>query len=1113
MDLGLSLASYFVLVITVLYILNVLKTWNQNAVPNFPPGPRCLPLIGNLHQMDLNKLHVSFSELAKKYGPVFSVQMGWKKMVVLAGYETVKEALVNRAEDFGERGILRIFQKVDKGMGLVYTNGEIWKIMRRFTINTLRDFGMGKSTIEEKIADECTYLTKYIASFKGKPFDNSMILNTAVGNIIVAILLGNRMDYDDPQFRRLIRLTTENIRLFGSPMVSLFNIHPFFGFLPGGQREVKKNIKELFEFIRRTFVEHLKNLDENDQKSFIDTYLVRQKEETGNSQAYFSNENLTRLIRSLFAAGMETTSTTLCWGLLIMVKYPKIQEKVQEEISKVIGLAQPMYSHRAQMPFTNAVIHEIQRFFDILPLNVGHKTAKDVTFKGYFIPKGTYIVPLLTSVLKDKTQFEKPDEFYPEHFLDSEGNFIKKDAFMPFSVGRRACAGETLARMELFIFFTSLLQRFTFCLPSGVTDVDLTPIVGVVCTPKPQMVCAVPPKGIVSLTVLPKNTAMKKEWFQNALQEQLLPTVQEQFADQQCLFQHDGAPCHKAKMITKWLREQNIQILGPCPGISPDINPIEKLWSVIKRRVDKQKPTNFDKMQALIVTRLPCCQIPTYTSAPVTAMDLGFSLASYFVLVMTLLYILNIWKSWNKNDVTNFPPGPRGLPLIGNLHQMDLRKLDVTFLELAKKYGPVYSVQMGMQKMVVLTGYETVKEALVNHAEDFGERGVIGIFKTLDKGMGLVFSNGENWKIMRRFTISTLRDFGMGKSTIEEKIADECTYLTTYFASFKGKPFDNSMILNAAVANIIVAILLGIRMDYDDPQFKRLLSLTNEYIRLLATPMVSLVNVFPFLYIFPGSHKTVKRNVREIFDFIQRTFVEHLKNLDENDQRSLIDVFLVKQKEEEGNSQLYFHNENLTVLVRNLFAAGMETTSTTLRWGLLLMIKYPKIQEKVQEEISRVIGSAQPMYSHRGQMPFTNAVIHEIQRLSDIIPLNLGHETTKDVTFKGYFIPKGTYIVPSLTSVLKDKTQFEKPDEFYPQHFLDSKGNFIKKDAFMPFSAGRRACAGETLARMELFIFFTSLLQKFTFCLPPGVTDVDLTPVAGITNAPKLHMICAVSRF
>ncbi|KAM4043862.1 uncharacterized protein ACNLHF_014155 [Anomaloglossus baeobatrachus] len=1014
MDLGFSLATYFVLVLTLLFILNVLKSWKKNHKANFPPGPRCWPLIGNLHLLDLKKPHHTYAELAKKYGPVFSIQMGTKKMVVLAGYETVKEALVNNAEEFGERGVLRIFESMDHGKGIISSQGENWKAMRRFTISTLRDFGMGKSTIEEKVIEECTHLTNCFASFKGKPFDNTLILNAAVANIIVAILLGNRMDYDDPQFKRLLILTNENVRLLGSPMVSLFNMFPFLAFFPGSHKTILKNVKELRGFIRRTFVEHLKNLDENDQRSLIDAFLVRQKEESGNPKSYFQNDNLTQIIRNLFSAGMETTSTTLRWGLILMIKYPKLQEKVQEEISRVVGSAQPMCSHRGQMPFTNAVIHEIQRFSDIVPLNLGHETTKDVTFKGYFIPKGTFIIPLLTSVLKDMTQFEKADEFYPQHFLDSEGNFIKKEAFMPFSAGRRACAGETLARMELFIFFTSLLQKFTFRFPPGVTDIDMTPVLSLTNAPKPHLICAVP---------------------------------------------------HQVG------RESQT-------GGSPSL----------------------------------FCQVHTFASALVAEMGLEISLATFLVLVLTLLYILNALKSWNKSNNAVFPPGPRHWPLIGNLHMLNLKKPQLTYLELAEKYGPVFTFYLGTKKMVVLAGYETVRDALVNNAEDFGERGRLKIFHNMDKGMGILFSHGENWKAMRRFTISTLRDYGMGRSTIEEKITDECAYLNNMFASFKGKPFDNIMILNAAVANIIVSILLGYRMDYNEPQFLRLLSLINENVRLAGAPMVAMYNIFPFLGLFPGSHKTIVRNVVEQCEFITKTFIEHLKNLDENDQRSFIDAFLVRQKEDAENPQSYFHNGNLTRVVRNLFSAGMETTSTTLRWGLLLMIKYPEIQEKVQEEISRVIGSAQPMYSHRGQMPFTNAVIHEIQRFSDIVPLNLGHETTKDVTFKGYFIPKGTYIIPLLSSVLRDKTQFEKPDDFFPNHFLDSDGKFIKKDAFMPFSAGRRVCAGETLAKMELFIFFTSLLQKFTFCLPPGVTDVDLSSIVGLTNAPKPQPICALNR-
>ncbi|KAM4772431.1 cytochrome P450 2C31-like [Rhinophrynus dorsalis] len=287
-----------------------------------------------------------------------------------------------------------------------------------------------------------------------------------------------------------------------------------------------------------------------------------------------------------------------------------------------------------------------------------------------------------------------------------------------------------------------------------------------------------------------------------------------------------------------------------------------------------------------------------------------------------------------------------------------------------------------------------------------------------------------------------------------------------------------------------------------------------------------LYNTYPSLMRWlPGSHKIINENAAETQSFIKETFTKHKDQLDINDQRNLIDAFLVKQLEvlipfnkytlyifqEQNNSGLYFHNDNLTILVSNLFAAGMETTSTTLRWGILLMMKYPEIQRNVQNEIEKVIGSAQPKAEHRKEMPYTDAVIHEIQRFANIIPTNLPHATTQDVTFRGYFLPKGTYVIPLLTSVLHDKAHFEKPEEFYPQHFLDSEGNFIKNEAFLPFSAGRRSCAGENLAKMELFLFFTRLLQSFTFQSPPGA-KLDLTSAVGFTTPPLVHNICAVPR-
>ncbi|NXJ49673.1 CP2K6 protein, partial [Spizaetus tyrannus] len=484
------------------------------------------------------------------------------------------------------------------------------------------------------------------------------------------------------------------------------------------------------------------------------------------------------------------------------------------------------------------------------------------------------------------------------------------------------------------------------------------------------------------------------------------------------------------------------------------------------------------------------------------------------VFILIFLSILKMRGFWNNHRGKNFPPGPRALPIIGNLHLFDLKRPYRTYLQLSKLYGPVFSVQMGLRKIVVISGYETVKEALVNQADAFAERPKIPIFQDLTRGCGLVFARGENWKVMRRFTLTTLRDFGMGKKAIEDRIVEEYGYLADSIVAQEGKPFDGSKMINAAVANIIVSILLGKRFDCKDSRFVRLIHLTKENVRLAGKPLVTMYNIFPQLGFLLRANKILLQHRDEFHAYLEVTFVEHLKTLDKNDQRNFIDAFLVKQQEEKSTTNGYFHNGNLLSLISNLFTAGIETISTTLNWGFLLMLKYPEIQRKVQEEIEQVIGSNPPRIKHRTQMPYTDAVIHEIQRFANILPLDLPHETTADVTLKGYFIPKGTYIIPLLASVLQDKSQWEKPDMFYPEHFLDANGKFVKKDAFMPFSAGRRICAGETLAKMELFLFFTSLLQKFTFHPPPGVSisDLDLSPAISFNISPKPYKMCAVTR-
>ncbi|XP_072406275.1 cytochrome P450 2K1-like [Chiloscyllium punctatum] len=482
-------------------------------------------------------------------------------------------------------------------------------------------------------------------------------------------------------------------------------------------------------------------------------------------------------------------------------------------------------------------------------------------------------------------------------------------------------------------------------------------------------------------------------------------------------------------------------------------------------------------------------------------------------LSLLALFLFLVVSVIRRRVPRNFPPGPTPLPLIGNLHQLDLKKLDWSLMGLAEKYGNVFSVELGPLKAVVLTGYDTVKDALVNHADQFSGRPPIPIFDDYSFRTGVVFSDGKLWRENRKFVISALRGFGMGKKSIEDRISEEASFLVNVFESHKGQPFETAQILNSAVSNIICSILFGDRFDYDDKIFNSLINMNNEMMTLSGTASIQLYNSYPSLgFLIPARRKYIQNRdkMMEIFDSFIKAAEE---TLNENSIQTLNEALILRHQQESKGQALEIQKKDMLITIIDLFGAGTETTSTTVCWGLLLMMKYPDIQRKVQEEIDQVIGAGRaPVTEDRKRMPYTDAVIHEIQRFANIVPINLPHSTTEDTHVKGHFIPKGTYVITVLTSVLRDKTQWKTPKEFNPAHFLDADGNFVKRDAFMPFSAGRRVCAGEALAKVELFLFFTTLLQKFHFQAPPGVTDLDTSPRIGFVTNPKPHRVCAVSR-
>ncbi|KAK7803480.1 hypothetical protein U0070_017763 [Myodes glareolus] len=315
--------------------------------------------------------------------------------------------------------------------------------------------------------------------------------------------------------------------------------------------------------------------------------------------------------------------------------------------------------------------------------------------------------------------------------------------------------------------------------------------------------------------------------------------------------------------------------------------------------------------------------------------------AVVLVLSLCCLLLLSLWRQ--STERAKLPPGPTPLPVIGNFLQIDVKDISQCLTNFSKVYGPVFTLYLGMKPTVVLHGFEVVKEALIDHGDEFAGRGRFPIAEKINKGLG--------------------------------------------------SPCDPTFILSCAPCNVICSTVFQNRFDYKDQDFLTLMGKLNENVKILSSPWMQICNNFPSLIDYcPGSHRTALKNAQYIRNYLLERIKEHQESLNVANPRDFIDYYLIKLK---------------------------QTTSTTLRYALLSLLKHPDVTAKVQEEILHVVGrSRSPCMQDRSHMPYTDAMIHEVQRFISLIPNNVPHAVTCDIQFRNYIIPKVSLSLPCCTSVL-----------------------------------------------------------------------------------------------
>jgi cytochrome P450 family 2 subfamily U polypeptide 1 len=320
-----------------------------------------------------------------------------------------------------------------------------------------------------------------------------------------------------------------------------------------------------------------------------------------------------------------------------------------------------------------------------------------------------------------------------------------------------------------------------------------------------------------------------------------------------------------------------------------------------------------------------------------------------------------------------------------------------------------------------------------------------------------------------------------------------------------------------SVNNVICILEFGDRFEYTDPYFVKLNTHTEQYIQ--SVPSTGLFVVFPWLKHIPGASKLGPAEKtrflgKQIHACTTKMMQQHRENYKPGMKDDYINAHFTESEERKKthNYPEFFDDVCLEINLRTLFIAGTDTTANTLLWGLLYMVLHPDIQRKVQAELDDVIGRQRmPSYDDRPNLPYTEATLLEMQRRATVAPLSLPHRTMKDVELNGFKIPEDTTILPNFWSVHHDDRLSPDSMSFRPERFIDADGKVSKPDYLMPFSVGKRFCLGEPLARIELFLYFTSMMHKFTFKLPPG-EPVDLMERSGISSTPYDYRLIVVNR-
>ncbi|XP_076886455.1 cytochrome P450 76T24-like [Bidens hawaiensis] len=481
---------------------------------------------------------------------------------------------------------------------------------------------------------------------------------------------------------------------------------------------------------------------------------------------------------------------------------------------------------------------------------------------------------------------------------------------------------------------------------------------------------------------------------------------------------------------------------------------------------------------------------------------IDLTISFLFPIIFIFTHAITTTISGHRNS--RLPPGPYPLPLIGNLLYLGNNPYH-SLAKLSKRYGPLMSLKLGTITTIVVSSPDIAKEFFLTHDHSFSGRVTIDVTRALDHNKySMVFlPAGDHWRRLRRISkeyMFSMQRLDASETLRQKKVKELIDHVNQCCISEKavnicGLAFTTSL-------NILSNFMFSMDFaPYDSLSSQDFKDAVWALLEVAGKPNIA--DLFPILKSFDPQGLFRRANVyaERILTIIDRVIDQRVQTRSTSSTKDdVLDVLLNLNQIDESS----FSRNDMRHLFLDLFIAGTDTTSSTLEWAMVELIRNPDKLELARSEVTKLMKHNENILqeSDLSQLPYLQAVIKETLRLHPSVPFLIPHQSIRDVEIQGFIVPKNAQIICNVWAMGRDPKVWSHPETFMPERFLDVNINYKGQDfEFIPFGAGRRICPGLNMAHRILHIVLGSLIQKFDWKLEKNIKakDMDMSEKFGLT--------------